>query len=223
VFALLVVAGIALRPGQDLGLARALNGLHTGAVGMVASAIYNAFEPVPSLVLTAVVAVLIWIVQDLRTGAAFAGVVALTWIPAELVKLIVHRGRPDVGVMAYPFLPVQTDPSFPSGHTAFIVALVMAFAFLAHGTRWQPIIVSLGTALIVIVALALAIDAVHFPSDIGASVVWSLAVAPAARLVWVDWGMPRVPGLGLRDVPGSHLARTRARDAASTTGTSEPE
>jgi len=195
VFVILVVAGIALRSGQDLGLARALNGLHTGVVGAVASATYKVFEPVPSVVYTVVLAVVIWVVKDLRTGAAFAGVVALTWIPTEVIKVVVHRGRPDVQVMPYPFLPVQTDASFPSGHTAFIVALVVALVFVVRGTRWQPMVVGVGTVVIAVVALALAVDAVHYPTDIAASVVWSLAVAPAARLVWVDWIMPRVPGL----------------------------
>jgi undecaprenyl-diphosphatase len=215
VFALLVATGIALRPGQDLGLARALNGLHTGAVGVVASATYNIFEPVPSIVLTAALALLVWIVKGLRTGAAFAGVVALTWIPSELIKLIVRRGRPDVALMPHPFLPVQTDPSFPSGHTAFIVALVVALAFVVRGTRWRPIVVGTGTVVAVIVALALAVDAVHYPTDIAASVVWSLAVAPAARLVWVDWVMPRLPGLASTGTRG-------AQDEASTTATRQP-
>jgi undecaprenyl-diphosphatase len=227
-FAVLVVTGIALRPGQDLGLARALNGLHTGPLGVVTSATYNVFEPVPSVVLTAALAAVIWIVKDLRTGAAFAGVVALTWIPSEMIKLIVHRGRPDVLLMPYPFLPVQTDASFPSGHTAFIVALVVALAFVVQGTRWHPIVVGVGTSLIVLVALALAVDAVHYPTDIAASVAWSLAVAPAARLVWVDWVMPRVPVLAFSGAASSthYLAAkttTRAQDdAPATTTTSEP-
>jgi membrane-associated phospholipid phosphatase len=224
VFALLVVMGIALRPGQDLGLARALNGLHTGAVGAVASAIYTVFEPVPSVVLTALLAAVIWIVRDLRTGAAFAGVVALTWIPSEMIKVIVHRGRPDIHLMPHPFLPVQTDPSFPSGHTAFIVALVLALAFVVHGTRWHPIVVGAGMLLIVLVALALAVDAVHYPTDIVASVAWSLAIAPAARLVWVDWVMPRVPGLAFSGAAtGSPRIGTKgAQDDAHATTTSEP-
>jgi membrane-associated phospholipid phosphatase len=198
-FVVLAVAGIALRPGQDLGLARALNELHTGALGMVASTTYNVFEPVPSVVLTAAVAALFWVVRDLRTGAAFAGVVALTWIPAELLKLVVHRGRPDANLMPHPFLPVQVDPSFPSGHTAFIVALVVALAFVARGTRWHPIVVGVGTMPILLIAVTLAIDAVHYPTDIAASIVWSLTVAPAARLVWVDWVMPRIPFLAAPD------------------------
>lgn len=225
-FALLVVTGIALRPGQDLGLARALNGLHTGAPGMVASAIYNVFEPVPSAALTAALAALIWIVRDLRTGAAFAGVVALTWIPSEIVKLIVHRGRPDVLVLPHPFFPVQTDPSFPSGHTAFIVAFVVALAFVTDGTRWHPVVVGVGTALIGLVALALAVDAVHYPTDIAASVAWSVAVAPAARLVWVDWVMPRIPALATGPTTNrdSIAAKppTGVQDGGPATPTDEP-
>lgn len=194
-FVLLVASGIALRPGQDLGLARALNDLHTGAVGTVASATYLVFEPLPSMALTAAVAAVIWLVRGLRTGVAFAGVVACTWIPTELIKVIVHRGRPDINLMPYPFLPVQTDSSFPSGHTAFIVALVVALAFVFRGKRWRWLVVGGGAIVIALVALALAVDAVHYPSDIAASVAWSLAVAPAARLIWVDWVMPRLPAL----------------------------
>lgn len=187
-------------------MARTFNELHTGALGVLSSATYNVFEPVPSVILTVAITVLFWIVWDLRTGAAFAGVVALTWIPAELLKLVVHRGRPDVTVMPHPFLPVQVDPSYPSGHTAFIVALVVALAFMARGTRWHPVVVGVGIVPIVLIAATLAIDAVHYPTDIAASIVWSLAVAPAARIVWVDWVMPRIPFLAAPGVTAETTA-----------------
>jgi len=191
-FVLLIAAGIALRPGQDIGVARALNSLHTGPVGAVSSALYQVFEPVPSIVLTAVIAAVLWWVRGLRTGAAFAGVVALTWLPTEVVKVVVRRGRPDINVMWHPFLPAQTDPSFPSGHTAFVVALVITLAYVLGDSRWRLLVVVLGTLLAAVVAVSLAIDAVHYPTDIAASVVWSIAVAPAARIVWVDWTMPHI-------------------------------
>jgi membrane-associated phospholipid phosphatase len=117
----------------------------------------------------------------------------------------------------------------PCGHTAFIVALVVAFAFVVHGTRWHPIVVGVGTFLIVLVTLALAVDAVHYPTDIAASVAWSLAVAPAARLVWVDWVMPQVPGLAFPVAASSSQSRAAKatkggqHDApATTTRTNEP-
>ena len=88
--------------------------------------------------------------------------------------------------------------------------------------------IGIAATLIVLVALALAVDAVHYPTDISASVAWSLAVAPAARLVWVDWVMPRVPVLAFSGAASSthYLAAkttTRAQDdAPATTTTSEP-
>jgi hypothetical protein len=59
--------------------------------------------------------------------------------------------------------------------------------------------VGVGTIPILVIAVSLAIDAVHYPTDIAASIVWSLALAPASRLVWVDWVMPRIPFLALPD------------------------
>jgi len=40
---------------------------------------------------------------------------------------------------------------------------------------------------------------VHYPTDAAASILWALAVTPAARVVWVDWAMPRIPFLRPRD------------------------
>lgn len=191
-FVLLIAVGIALRPGQDAGLARAFNGLHTGLIGSMSSAAYQIFSPVPAIIVTVVVAGILWWASGLRTGIAFGGVVALTWLPTEVVKLVVHRSRPNIALMAHPFYPVQVDPSFPSGHTAFIVAFVIALTYVLRDSRWRALVVVLGSLLAALVALSLAIDAVHYPSDIAASIVWSLAVAPAARLVWVDWILPRV-------------------------------
>ena len=197
-FVVLIVVGMALRSGQDAGLARAFNHLHTGAIGSVTSAAYHIFAPAPAIALTIVVAAVLWWARGLRTGIAFGGVVALTWLPTEVVKVVVHRARPDVALMPHPFYPVQVDASFPSGHTAFVVAFVIALAYVLRDSRGRTVVVILGSLLAVLVALSLAIDAVHYPSDIAASVVWALAVAPAARLVWVDWLMPRVPILAPR-------------------------
>ncbi|MBK9157693.1 MAG: phosphatase PAP2 family protein [Propionibacteriaceae bacterium] len=201
-FVLQVGVGLSLTPGFDLRVAVAMNSLHTGWIGALCSAIYQIFEPLPSIAMTAVLAGVIWKVCNLLTAVAFAGVVALTWIPSELIKVIVQRGRPDIEALPYPFYPPQTDASFPSGHTAFIVALVIALAYVATGTRWHHVVVTVGTILTACVALALSIDAVHYPTDILASVAWSLAMAPAARMVWVDRVLPRVPGLAPRGTSG---------------------
>ncbi len=85
-----------------------------------------------------------------------------------------------------PFSPAQVDASYPSGHTAFVTALVVTIVLgLAAGrSRWLGRII--GGLLTLGVAVALVVDGVHFPSDVVASIVWGIAVAPLARMIWVS-------------------------------------
>lgn len=179
----------------DIGLSEALNALHTGAVGAVTTAIYHVISPAPAIGITVVVvAVIWWRTRDLRPALAFGGTIAITWVPSAVVKEIVHRARPDVAVLPHPF-PVQPDPGYPSGHTVYITAFVIALIWLLRETRWHRLVLTLGVVAIVVVFFAVSIDAVHYPTDALASILWSLAVAPGVRVVWVDWVMPRIPFL----------------------------
>jgi membrane-associated phospholipid phosphatase len=187
----------------DLGLAESLNALHTGAIGAVSTAVYHVISPGPAIGITVVVvAVIWWRTRDLRPALAFGGTIAITWVPSAVVKEIVHRARPDVAVLPHPF-PVQPDPGYPSGHTVYMTAFVIALVWLLRETRWHQLALVLGVVAIVVVFLAVSIDAVHYPTDAAASILWSLAVAPGVRVVWVDWLMPRIPFLR----PRSALAR----------------
>lgn len=199
--ALLVTAvGFALRSHAiDLAWAQALNTLHAGVVGTLSNLVYQGLEPVAAIALTILATGLIWLsTRQLRVAAAFAGMVALTWIPSDIVKIVVARPRPEAALLTHPFSPAQVDASYPSGHTVFITAFVIALLFVLRGTRWMPVGVVLGVLAVSGVATAVAIDAVHYPSDVVASIVWAVTVAPGARVVWVDWIMPRVPGLRSR-------------------------
>lgn len=183
----------------DVSGAVALNRLRTGLVGTFATGIYHVFSPVPAVLLTVAVAGVIWArTRDLRTVVAFAGVVAGTWLPLAVVKLIVNRPRPESALLAHPYTPALTDPSYPSGHTAFVTSLAIALAMVLWGTRWRAAAAVIGALVVVVVAVSLVVDGVHFPSDVLASVVWALAVAPAARYLWVDVVMPRLPLVGRR-------------------------
>lgn len=174
-----------------------LNRLRTGLVGTLASGVYHVFSPLPAVLLTALVAGVIWArTKDLRTAAAFAGVVAGTWLPLAVVKLIVNRPRPDSSLLAHPYTPMLTDASYPSGHTAFVASLAIALTMVLYRRRWRSAATAIGVLLVVLVAVSLVVDGVHFPSDVLASVIWCLAVAPAARYLWVDIVMPRLPLLG---------------------------
>ncbi|MEA5155951.1 phosphatase PAP2 family protein [Raineyella sp.] len=202
IVAITVVGFLLKRHPVDLPLSKALNGLHTGAFGAVTSAVYHIFSPVPAIIVTVVICALIWLVgKSLRTAVAFGGLVAVTWLPSAVVKAIVHRPRPDVALLSHPFTPVQTDPSFPSGHTVFIVAFVIGVAYLLRGSRWSGLWTVVGTLLVIVVALSIMIDAMHYPTDVLASIVWSLSVAPAVRVVGVDMIMPRIPFLAPPGTP----------------------
>lgn len=194
---LVTVTGLVLRAHHvDLALARALNELHTGAIGAAASFAYKALGPVPAIAITVVVTGVIWAVtRRLPVAAAFAGVVAFAWLSSALVKLVVHRPRPDVHLLAHPFSPVQVDPSYPSGHTVFVTTFVVALLFLLRGTRWMPVGIAAGVLAILGIAFAVSIDAVHYPTDAMASIFWAVTVTPGVRVVWVDWIMPRIPFL----------------------------
>ncbi len=196
VVAVIVITGVGFTLGTvDLGLSKALNALHTGALGAFTDGVYHVISPAPAIAITfVVVGVIWWRTRDLRPALAFGGTIAITWIPSAVVKEIVHRARPDVAVLPHPF-PVQPDPGYPSGHTVYITAFVIALIWLLRENRWHRVVLVAGTVAIVVVFFAVSIDAVHYPTDAAASILWSLAVAPGVRVVWVDWLMPRVPFL----------------------------
>lgn len=176
----------------DLGLSQAFNALHVGAVGTFTTAVYHVISPVPAIGITLVVAgVIWWRGRDVRTALAFGMTVAITWLPSAAAKELVHRARPDVAVLPHPF-PVQPDPGYPSGHTVYITAFVIALVWVVRETRWHRTARVAGFVAIVVVFCSVSIDAVHYPTDAAASILWALAVAPAARVVWVDWTMPRI-------------------------------
>ncbi|WIB00475.1 phosphatase PAP2 family protein [Curtobacterium sp. MCBA15_012] len=183
----------------DLGLSKAFNELHVGALGAFTTAVYHVISPVPAIALTFVVAgVIWWRARDIRPALGFGMTIAITWLPSAAVKEIVHRARPDVALLPHPF-PVQPDPGYPSGHTVYITAFVIALVWVVRETRWHRLAQVLGVVAIVVVFLSVSIDAVHYPTDAAASVLWALAVTPAARVVWVDWVMPKVPILRPRE------------------------
>lgn len=220
VVVLLVGVGFVLRAHPvDAGVARALNSLHVGVLGAVGSAVYTVFEPVPAVLLTVVLTGLVWArTHRLVTAAAFAGVVALTWIPSDLLKVVVGRARPDGSVLPHPFVPVQPDASFPSGHTVFVTALVLAGLMLVSAGPRRRVLAVLGGVVVLVVATALAVDGVHWPTDVAASVVWAVVVAPVARIVWVDLVLTRVVQRGAARVERFRTPDERASVVGEQTG-----
>lgn len=186
----LLAAGLLLKSHPvDLGIVVGLNQAHAGAWGLFADLVYVGVGPAAAVMLTLVLAGLVWLVtRSFITAISFGAIVAVTWLPVAVLKIIVDRPRPDATSLAHAYVPAQVDGSFPSGHTAFIVALALATWFLLRDTRWRWLVVVAGAAATVVVGLAVISDGLHYPTDVLASIVWALAMAPAARLIVVDGG-----------------------------------
>lgn len=197
----LISAGLALRAAPiDAGLSRALNALHVDGTGQVTALVYDLFSPVPAIVITVMLTGLVWALTGrLALAVAFAGTIALTWIPADLVKIGVSRPRPDATLLPHPVAHMPVDPSYPSGHVVFVTAIVVTIIVMLKGSRWRPAAIVVGILLVAIMAGSVTVIGVHYPTDAVASILWVLGVFPAARLVWVRMIMPLVPFL--REVP----------------------
>ena len=124
--------------------------------------------------------------------ASVAGAAALTGV----MKLVFHRPRPEL----WPRLVTESGASFPSGHSMYSAAFVVALILLAWPTRWRwPALVA-GTVFTLVVGWSRVDLGVHYPTDVLAG--WLSGTA------WV-LGVYSL----LRPVPhaGPDLRRTEAR------------
>ena len=94
-------------------------------------------------------------------GGAFLSTIAISY----LIKYILARERPS---SSSPFHELPLDPSFPSAHTAQIVAftLLLWFAMVIVSFQWKGVILVVWLILSCFVALSRAYLQVHFPTDI---------------------------------------------------------
>lgn len=166
----------------DLPFTRAANSLHVGTIASLTNAVYAALEPLGAVALAVLLSALVWLLtRRLARGLAFGLTVAVSWLPVVAYKFVLDRPRPDAALLPHPMLPVQSDSSFPSGHTAFVTALAVTAVLAAArwGTpalrRWVTVLAVLGVAGICATVL---INGVHFPTDVLGSLMWSLGVTP---------------------------------------------
>lgn len=191
---LVVGGGVVLHASSvDLPVDQALNALHRGVVAALGDGVYRLLEPVPAVIATAVLTgVLVVVHRDLRAASTFAVTIAVTWLPAAIVKTLVARPRPELALLTHP-PAAQSDASYPSGHTVFVTALVVAAILVTRSVVLRRVWLVVGILGIAVLAFLLLSDGLHYPSDVGASIVWSVGVAPLVAGVWQEAVIPRVP------------------------------
>lgn len=127
------------------------------------------------LAAAAVVAFGVWVPRSawLRHGAAFVATVIIAYGCSAILKEIIDRPRPFVGVESQPLIPKGVDdPSFPSGHATAAFALV--FPLLALVPRWVRVALLSGAVLVAVGRVAIG---VHYVTD----------VIAGALLAWIVW------------------------------------
>jgi membrane-associated phospholipid phosphatase len=207
---LVVAFGFILRRSAfDLPVDVALNQLHTGAFATFGDLMYKGFGPVPAILGTAVITAIVLLARrSLRIASTLAVTVAVTWLPSAIVKIVVGRPRPSLSALANP-PALQPDASYPSGHAVFVTALTVTAIMLALTPAFRALWAVIGVVVLALLALALLSDGVHFPTDILASIVWAVTLAPLVRAVW-----DRLLGDRLGRVDDAWAAR-RARGRAA--------
>jgi undecaprenyl-diphosphatase len=104
----------------------------------------------------------------------------------EIVKAIVARPGPPPG---------GGPNAYPSGHTGFAISFAVAAYFLARGTRWARLVLTLGAGWVALIAFSRLYLGAHYPTDVLGSAPVTAAAIVAASGVWHRWiAAPRPPG-----------------------------
>lgn len=199
-----------LAPGyttDELVIDQDLSRSHDGVLNAVAMTLNYAFAPVAGVAIIALICLYLLLVRRSPVNAVAVGLFScLGWVASEFFKLIVARHRPDQSLLFNPLAPETGSNSFPSGHTAFAVALGFALYFLARGTKWQRTTAVAASVVAVVVALSRLYIGVHYPTDVAASFLASTAIVILFTGLWNRYSpavLHRVPLLArFGPVPG---------------------
>lgn len=162
--------------------------LRTPVLDVLASAIAVVFSPVANvLIIAALFAYLLFVKRAPVNAAAACFVISVGWLSTQLVKMVVSRARPSVSALHDALLAKTGDDSFPSGHTAFVTALVVGLVLLASERR--RLVAVLGGVGILIVAATRVYGGAHYPTDVLGGVLSALTATLIAAGIWNIWGL----------------------------------
>ncbi|MGA5130911.1 phosphatase PAP2 family protein [Streptomyces olivoreticuli] len=212
----LVAAHTHLIQPHDLQLDRTIQKLRTGWLNHTMEGVSYLASPVAGVVILALWSGWLLFVRrrPMRAVATFL-VVAIGWNSTQLAKAIVARPRPPREFMLDPEIGSN---SFPSGHTAFTVAVAVAAYFLLRESRHRRTAVVCGVLAVLLVAFSRMYVGAHYPTDTLGSVLIAGSAIFFVTGVWHAWVLPRLHRLPLMERYG--LSRELGEgDAAHVHGT----
>jgi len=169
----------------EMDFLRSVNLLHNVPLDQIALGINWLFgPPLASMLVLLGVIVIAGSTRRLQPAIHFLAIVAVPWLGSEAVKLTVHRARPDILSLAHPMILEPGGLSFPSGHTAFAACLMIGIVAAAGRTRWRPWLIVGGAVVAVATAASRVYLGVHYPTDVAASIVYSIAAMALVDALW---------------------------------------
>ncbi|WP_459612534.1 phosphatase PAP2 family protein [Corynebacterium urogenitale] len=166
-------------------LTQAMNSLNVGVFGDVVNFVYGSLQPIFSFGFCAA-GVIIYAVRrhPWRPLISFAATVIFAWLPIVFLKKFYQRPRIDPADLPNPGDYVPHDWSYPSGHTAFVTAVVVAMLLATHATKAHNIARILGAVFILIIIGCVMTVGVHYFTDALASVIWAFTVGPVGWIIF---------------------------------------
>ncbi len=194
----LVAAHTKVIQPHDLDLDRTIQtNTRTGWLNTTMELISYCASPVAGVVILAIwCGYLLFVRRRPITASAVFLVVAVGWNSTQLAKAIVARPRPPREFMLDPEIGSN---SFPSGHTAFTVAVAVAVFFLFRESRHRRTVVVCGVLAVLLVAFSRMYVGAHYPTDTFGSVLIAGSAILFITGVWHAWLLPnleRLPVLG---------------------------
>jgi undecaprenyl-diphosphatase len=124
------------------------------------------FSPLFAVILTLILAIATGITRrSFIPAAGIALAVLVAWLPVEIVKIAFHQRRPPLTQLLDSLVSVSPTSSFPSGHVGFAMALSFALILLVRPGRLKILVVSLLSALVVVVAVTRLYAGMHYLTD----------------------------------------------------------
>jgi len=214
----LAVWGFALRHstgGFDIDLW--LDAHHQPALSTIALTLSKLFSPGPAVVIGFLFAVVVALLaRRVSTGLAAGLVVGLTWASSDIIKLAVHRPRPDWAALTHHVGSMEVDPSYPSGHVTFLATLTLVTVLLLRSNGLRVLAVVVGVVGTAVLSWARLYVGAHYLTDVLAAAAYGALVTPAVYVV-LAWLSRRTPIAGALDrVAAKALPRLFGERAAVT-------
>lgn len=177
----LLVAPLHGWTASELSVVQWLSEHHAPALDAVTAAIGTLALPPVGLGLLVVLCAVGARRVGVRPAVVLLGVAGLTLAGGIVLKVLVHRPRPDVALLASP-PPADTSFGYPSGHTTVAAVLVLTALALLGPRRsrlWAPV----GVLLVVAVAASRVYLGAHYPLDVVAAVVYAASAFTLASVL----------------------------------------